>query len=144
MVNKRSKNETKRKQILNFIKDNKRMRRLFLVFAMFTLVVLTGCDSGPSIETLERNAKAAKATDESVAKLYQRSCASCHTIAATKAPLVGDVQAWQPRLDKGMNTLIDNVVNGFGGMPPFGMCMDCDGEDFEKLIEFMAQDHSKK
>jgi cytochrome c5 len=39
---------------------------------------------------------------------------------------------------KGMDTLVDNVVNGFGGMPPFGLCMDCDVAQFEALINFMA------
>ena len=41
-------------------------------------------------------------------------------------------------MEKGMNTLVDNVVNGFGGMPPFGLCMDCSAEEFEALILFMA------
>jgi cytochrome c5 len=40
---------------------------------------------------------------------------------------------------KGMDSLVDNVVNGFGGMPPFGLCMDCDALQFEALIQFMAQ-----
>jgi cytochrome c5 len=30
------------------------------------------------------------------------------------------------------------VINGFGGMPPLGMCMDCSAEEFEALIVFMA------
>ena len=41
-------------------------------------------------------------------------------------------------MEKGINTLLDNVVNGFGGMPPFGLCMDCDADQFEALILFMA------
>jgi cytochrome c5 len=40
---------------------------------------------------------------------------------------------------KGMNTLVDNVINGFGGMPPFGLCMDCEPAQFEELILFMAE-----
>jgi cytochrome c5 len=39
---------------------------------------------------------------------------------------------------KGINTLLDNVVNGYGGMPPLGLCMDCDADQFEALIVFMA------
>jgi hypothetical protein len=50
----------------------------------------------------------------------------------------GDKAAWAPRMDKDMSVLVDNVVNGFGGMPPFGLCMDCSAEQFEALIEFMA------
>jgi cytochrome c5 len=76
--------------------------------------------------------------DPELAAVYQRSCASCHTVAATGSPLTGDTQAWQPRTAKGMDTLVDNVVNGYGGMPPFGLCMDCDAAQFEALIQFMA------
>jgi cytochrome c5 len=59
-------------------------------------------------------------------------------VAATGAPLTGDKSAWAARLEKGMNTLVDNTVNGFGGMPPYGLCMDCDADQFEALIRFMA------
>ena len=38
-----------------------------------------------------------------------------------------------------MNVLLDNVINGYGGMPPFGLCMDCDAAQFEALIRFMAE-----
>jgi len=120
------------------------MKLLSLSTLFCTLFLLAACDFGPDKSVLELNAKAATPADEKLAKIYQRSCYACHTVAATKAPLVGDVNDWQPRLDKGMDTLLDSVINGFGGMPPFGMCMDCEAEDFEKLIEFMAKDHSKK
>ena len=58
---------------------------------------------------------------------------------STGAPLTGDTRAWAERMDKGMGVLVDNVVNGFGGMPPFGLCMDCDADQFEALIVFMAE-----
>jgi cytochrome c5 len=76
--------------------------------------------------------------DSEIAAIYARSCASCHTVAATRAPLTGDTAAWAPRMDKGMDVLVNSVINGFGGMPPFGLCMDCDTRQFEALIEFMA------
>ena len=31
-----------------------------------------------------------------------------------------------------------NTINGFNGMPPLGMCMDCGEEEFVALINFMA------
>ncbi len=33
---------------------------------------------------------------------------------------------------------MDNVINGFGGMPALGLCMDCTADQFEALIDFMA------
>lgn len=105
------------------------------------LFLLAGCGDGrgpaapPEAEAASRQLQPQSAA---LGAIYQRSCASCHTVAATGAPLTGDTRAWAPRMDKGMDTLVDNVVNGFGGMPPFGLCMDCDVEEFESLIRFMA------
>jgi cytochrome c5 len=36
------------------------------------------------------------------------------------APAVGDKDAWAPRIEAGMATLVDHVANGFGNMPPQG------------------------
>lgn len=38
-----------------------------------------------------------------------------------------------------MRALLGNVVNGIGGMPPYGLCMDCSATDFRSLIRFMAE-----
>ena len=42
------------------------------------------------------------------------------------------------RMQKGMDVLVNNVISGIGGMPPYGLCMDCSADEFEALIEFMA------
>ena len=113
-----------------------------LAGALFVALLVTGCGGGNSgaAGISEADSRALSPANADLAAIYDRSCRSCHTIAATGAPLTGDVAAWQSRLnDKGMDTLVDNVVNGFGGMPPFGMCMDCDIEQFEALIGFMAE-----
>lgn len=41
-------------------------------------------------------------------------------------------------MEKGMDQLLTSVVNGAGGMPPFGLCMECEPEQFEQLIRFIA------
>ena len=101
---------------------------------------LSACD-GPS-PSKSREAEVASRQlvpeDPEIAAIYGRSCSSCHTVAATGAPLTGDAAAWAPRMDKGMDVMLDSVINGFGGMPPFGLCMDCDAQQFEALIQFMA------
>ena len=111
-----------------------RLCALTLVFALSAC----GGDTGPGGNASQAQSRTLEPADASLAAIYNRSCRSCHTIAATGSPLTGDSAAWAPRLDKGMDTLVDNVVNGFGGMPPFGMCMDCGVEEFEALIRFMA------
>jgi cytochrome c5 len=112
-----------------------------VVGGLLAVCVLAGCakEQSGAEATAQSDSQQLQPQDTALAAIYDRSCRSCHTIAATGAPLTGDSQAWALRLDKGMDTLVDNVVNGFGGMPPFGMCMDCGVEEFEGLIRFMAQ-----
>lgn len=114
-----------------------KLRVGILLFAC--LSALCACGDGPAPPpATEAASRALQPRDAALADIYQRSCASCHTVAATGAPLTGDRAGWSPRVDKGMDALVDNVVNGFGGMPPFGLCMDCDAAQFEALIQFMA------
>ncbi len=70
---------------------------------------------------------------------YNKSCAVCHATGAANAPKTGDAAAWEPRLAKGMDTLVASVASGLNAMPPKGMCFDCSDEDVKALIEFMAK-----
>lgn len=70
---------------------------------------------------------------------YNKSCAVCHATGAANAPKTGDAAAWEPRLAKGMDTLVASVSSGLNAMPPKGMCFDCSDEDYKVLIEFMAK-----
>lgn len=103
---------------------------------LLALLMLSACDAGPSTANA---ARALQPQDPAVATLYQRSCFACHGTGNPTAPQTGDTRAWAPRMAQGMDTLIDHVVDGYKGMPPMGLCMDCSAEDFEQLIVFMAQ-----
>jgi len=70
---------------------------------------------------------------------YNRSCAVCHASGAAGAPKTGDVAAWEPRLAKGTEVLVQSVSDGLNAMPPKGMCFDCTDDDYKALIEFMAK-----
>ncbi|MFT6050979.1 MAG: cytochrome c5 [Halioglobus sp.] len=69
---------------------------------------------------------------------YNKSCAICHASGAANAPKTGDVAAWAPRLEKGMDVLVASVNAGLNAMPPKGMCFDCTDDDYKALINFMA------
>ena len=76
--------------------------------------------------------------DERQATLYEHACKTCHEDPATGAPRTHDTVAWAPRIAKGEDVLLDNIVNGFNGMPPLGQCIECDADDFISLTMFMA------
>ena len=105
---------------------------------------LTACgDKAPEVTLEEREAIIAQAEElmpeeNELAEIYEYSCYSCHANPQTGAPLTGDVAAWAPRLEKGMDVLMDSTINGFEGMPPLGMCMDCSEDQFVALIAFMS------
>ena len=77
------------------------------------------------------------AGSEAMAK-WARSCALCHITGEANAPVIGDTEEWQQRLQKGEAALLNNVVNGINSMPPLGYCMSCEAADFRVMIDFMA------
>ncbi|MDC7823522.1 c-type cytochrome [Pseudomonas sp. BLCC-B13] len=100
-------------------------------------MLLAGCGAEDAVQAPAGAGKGVP-QDAKLAQLYGASCKQCHANPAAGAPLTGDAQAWAPRLEKGMDTLLDHSINGFQGMPPLGLCMQCGEADFRALIEFMA------
>ena len=77
------------------------------------------------------------AGSEAMAK-WARSCALCHVTGEANAPVIGDTDEWQQRLQKGEAALLNNVINGINSMPPLGYCMSCEADDFRVMIDFMT------
>lgn len=106
---------------------------------LISILNLVACDSGPTLEQKISMAQTMVPSDAKIAEIYQRTCRNCHILEATGAPLTGDTQSWQALIQQsGKPGLVDHVINGKGGMPPFGLCMECGMDDFSKLIDFMA------
>jgi len=102
-------------------------------FLAITIVLLTGCSSD------EAGTEAAtQGGSDTIAKLYNTSCISCHAGGNAAAPRAHDVAAWQPKLAKGDEVLLANVKNGFAAMPAKGMCYDCSDDQLRELISYMA------
>ena len=75
---------------------------------------------------------------DSALETYNRTCRICHANGVGGAPKTGDVDAWRPRLEKGMESLIRASNKGLNGMPPKGMCYECSDQDYEALISYMS------
>ena len=74
---------------------------------------------------------------------YQSTCFACHGTGQAHAPVVGDVIEWEIRLEKGIDILVQNTINGLNGMmPPRGLCVDCSDDELKKIVEYML-DESK-
>jgi cytochrome c5 len=73
-----------------------------------------------------------------VESTYQMSCFACHGTGAAGAPILGDAEAWAPRMEKGMDAVMLNVVNGVNAMPPKGLCFTCTDDDLAAIVAYMS------
>ena len=74
---------------------------------------------------------------------YDAVCFVCHTPGAAGAPKFGDKTAWAPRLEKGLEVLHGNAINGYMGsagmMPPKGGRPDIADEDIKAAVDYMVE-----
>ena len=70
---------------------------------------------------------------------YMASCFACHSTGAAGAPKVGAGMSaeWEPRLEKGLDAVVQNAINGINTMPAKGLCFDCTDEDLRAIVEYM-------
>lgn len=71
--------------------------------------------------------------------VYNAVCTACHSAGVAGAPVVGDAGAWGPRIDKGLDTLIDHAINGINAMPAKGGCASCPDEEIQAAVEYMVE-----
>ena len=74
--------------------------------------------------------------------VYNTACMACHGVGVAGAPKPGDADAWAPRLAKGMETLVQNAINGFQGeaglMPARGGNPTLSDEAVTAAVQFMV------
>lgn len=111
-----------------------------------------GCGES-SVSTVPQNSTPAAlpaAMSEAAAagqKIVQTVCASCHLPGLAGAPKIGDKTAWTPRVEKGMDTLVDHAMNGFEGssgnmMPPRGGEKSLSDEEIKNAVLYLIEIHS--
>lgn len=98
-------------------------------------VCLEGEDCGSAA------APAAAASDgpRSGSDVYSSACQACHAAGVAGAPVTGNADAWAPRIDKGLETLVSHAINGFNAMPPKGGCGSCSDDDIQAAVEYMVE-----
>ena len=71
------------------------------------------------------------------ATVYQTFCMACHTTGANNAPVLGNKEAWAPRIAKGIDVLYTNAISGFnnGAMPVKGLCMACSDDEIKATVD---------
>ena len=70
-------------------------------------------------------------------QVYNQFCFACHATGVANSPLLGDAAAWEPRIAKGMDTLMANTINGINAMPMKGTCMACSDAELQAAVDYM-------
>lgn len=70
-------------------------------------------------------------------EIYNTNCMACHATGAAGAPKMGDVAAWASRLDKGIEQVYANAINGINAMPAKGLCMSCSDDDVIAVVDYI-------
>ena len=106
---------------------------LFVLVASFATAI--------SADNSQQQVQLAQLTDGFDAEAtYMMSCFACHSTGAAGAPKVGagNAEAWTSRMEKGMEAVVTNAVNGVNSMPAKGLCFTCTDADIAALVEYMV------
>ncbi len=71
--------------------------------------------------------------------VFNHTCLTCHGNSVRDAPRVGDMQAWQPRLAQGLETLIQHALEGHGRMPAKGGYTTLTDHEVSSAVAYVYQ-----
>ncbi len=71
--------------------------------------------------------------------IYEQNCAICHDSGGIGAPKLGDQIAWEHRLEKNLDKIIDRVIHGHDRMPARGACIRCTDGELISATKYMVQ-----
>ncbi len=97
--------------------------------------------SAPTVETAPEPAPVA--TVMTGPQVYNDACNVCHGNGVGGAPIVGNADAWAPRIAQGLDVLNDHAVNGFTGeaatpMLPKGGRVDLSDQAIYDAVKYMV------
>jgi len=72
-------------------------------------------------------------------EIYNSVCAACHSIGLIGAPVPGSAEMSRRAEEKGMDTLLQDALNGLNAMPARGGRADLSDEQVKAAIEFMLK-----
>jgi len=70
-------------------------------------------------------------------EVYQTYCTACHAAGVAGAPVTGDEDGWAERMEKGLESNVDNVISGMGAMPPRGGGSDLTDDEITHAVIYM-------
>lgn len=74
---------------------------------------------------------------------YDKACFACHAMGIAGAPMIGNKEAWAPRIAQGLDVLKQHSIEGFSGstgfMPPKGGRTDLTDDEVKAAVVYMVE-----
>lgn len=71
-------------------------------------------------------------------KVYDTACFACHASGVANSPILGNKEAWAPRIAQGMDVLYATSINGKGAMPPKGGNLNLEDAKVKAAVDYMV------
>lgn len=71
-------------------------------------------------------------------QVFDGTCTACHSTGVAGAPKLGDKAAWAPRIQQGVDTLVQHALHGKNAMPPKGGNASLSDAQVRAAVEFMV------
>jgi cytochrome c5 len=70
--------------------------------------------------------------------VYDKTCVACHQVSVAGSPRLGDKAAWAPRIQTGIDSMVQSVIKGKGAMPPKAGNPALSEQEIRAAVEFMV------
>ena len=71
-------------------------------------------------------------------QVVKERCQECHAEGKHGSPKLGDMNAWKPRLTKGVDPLVKSAIGGHKGMPARGGMANLSDAEMQAAVEYMV------
>lgn len=71
-------------------------------------------------------------------KVYDTACFACHATGVANSPILGNKEAWAPRIAQGMDVLYATSLKGKGAMPPKGGNLNLEDAKVKAAVDYMV------
>ncbi|MDO7598006.1 MAG: c-type cytochrome [Pseudomonadota bacterium] len=71
-------------------------------------------------------------------QIVTQVCSMCHSSGMMNSPKLGSKADWAPRIEKGIETLYSNAINGINMMPARGGRPDLSDDDIKAAVDYMV------
>ena len=119
------------KRILKVVRSPLVKASMLIVSLAFASSISADVNTGEPLQLAQLTA------DFNAETTYMMSCFACHNSGAGGAPKLDDPADWTARMEKGMEGVMANVINGVNAMPAKGLCFNCTNEDLQALVDYM-------